>query len=78
MAKRRFDVLIEREPDDGVWVTYVPALDWLSTFGDTREEALDQTKEAILGYLEALAKEGLSLADVAPARETIEIEVSVP
>src|SRR5207245_220814 len=49
---RRFKVLLERDARDRVWVTYVPNLGNLSTFGDTREEALDQTREAILGYLE--------------------------
>jgi predicted RNase H-like HicB family nuclease len=56
MAARRFKVLIEWDPEDRVWVTYVPALDHFSTYGDTREEALDHTREAILGYLEAAAK----------------------
>jgi predicted RNase H-like HicB family nuclease len=53
MAASRFKVLIEWDPADDVWVTYVPKLNHLSTFGDSREEALQQTKEAILGYLEA-------------------------
>ena len=30
------------EPEDGVFVTYVPALDFASTFGAPRGEALDQ------------------------------------
>jgi predicted RNase H-like HicB family nuclease len=47
---RHFQVLLEWDPEDKVWVTYVPHLDFLSTFGDTREEALDHTREAILGY----------------------------
>ena len=50
---QQFQVLLEWDADDGVWVTYVPALDHLSTYGDTREEALAHTREAILGYLEA-------------------------
>ena len=58
---RRFQVLIEYDLADRAWVTYVPSLDDLSTFGDTREEALDDTREAILGYLEAAAKEGISM-----------------
>jgi predicted RNase H-like HicB family nuclease len=38
-------------------VTLVPSLGSLSSYGETREKALDQTREAILGYLEAAAKE---------------------
>ena len=59
MTKRRFKVLLEWDPNDQVWVTYVPALEYISTFGDTREEALERTREAILGYLEAAEKEGI-------------------
>jgi predicted RNase H-like HicB family nuclease len=70
-------VLLEWDERDRVWVTYVPALDFLSTYGDTREEALDNTKEAITGYLEAAAKEGLPVpAGDAPA-EVIDVEVAV-
>ena len=57
MANRSFQVVLEWDSGDKVWVTYVPALDFLSTFGETREEALANTREAILGYLEAAAKE---------------------
>jgi predicted RNase H-like HicB family nuclease len=41
----RFKVLVEWDPEDHVWVTLVPSLDHLSTFGETREEALEQTRE---------------------------------
>jgi predicted RNase H-like HicB family nuclease len=74
---RHFQVLIEYDPDEQVWVTYVPALDHLSTFGATRDEALDQTREAILGYLEAAAKEGLSVPAEAPPAELVDLEISV-
>ncbi len=59
-------------------MTLVPGLGSLSTYGETREEALDQTREAILGYLEAAAKEGLPVpeADVEP--ELVELEVAAP
>jgi predicted RNase H-like HicB family nuclease len=57
--KRRYHVLLEWDPEDHVWVTFVPALNDLSTFGETREEALANTQEAIEGYLEAAAKEGI-------------------
>lgn len=58
MTVRQFQAILEWDANDKVWVTYVPALNYLSTFGDTRQEAFDNTKEAILGYLEAAAKEG--------------------
>lgn len=53
---RHFKVLLEWDAEDGVWVPYVHSLNDLSTWGKTREEALANTTEAILGYLEAAAK----------------------
>jgi predicted RNase H-like HicB family nuclease len=49
---KHYHVLLEWDPDASSWVTYVPALNHLSTFGETQEEALANTREAILGYLE--------------------------
>jgi predicted RNase H-like HicB family nuclease len=55
----RYDVLLEYDPEDKVWVSYVPRLNWLSTYGTSRRQAMARTREAIIGYLEATAKEGL-------------------
>ncbi len=52
----KFKVVLEYDPDDQCWVTYVPALDNISTWGQTKEEALRNTEEAIIGYLEAARK----------------------
>lgn len=51
VAARRFKVLLEWDAGEDVWVSYVPTLGYLSNYGDTREEALEQTGDAILGYL---------------------------
>lgn len=74
MAERNFHVIVERDPETGLWVTYVPLLNGLSTFGETREEALANTHEAILGYLEAAEKEGISVPEFA---ELVELQVAV-
>ena len=58
---RKYNVLLSWDSDEQLWVACVPTLNWLSTFGDTREEALEQVREAIVGYLEAAAKEGLEV-----------------
>lgn len=75
MSKHHFQVLLEWDGEAGVWVTYVPALNALSTFGETREEALAQTREAILGYIEAAEKAQLP---VPLPFEAIDLEVEVP
>jgi len=74
MTTRRFDVVLEWDPESRVWVTYVPALNFLSDFGDTREEALEHTREAILGYLEAAAQEGVPVPNSGTA-ELVQLEV---
>jgi len=75
MIRRHFKVLLEWDSDDSVWVTYVPALNHLSTFAETKEEALDQTREAILGYLEAAEKEHLEVSLEDQPIELVEVEV---
>lgn len=78
MAARRFQVEIEWDPEAEVWVTYVPALEHLSTYGDTHEEALAQTREAVLGYLEAAASSGVPLPSDEHQLDVVEIEVAAP
>lgn len=58
-----------------MWVTYVPALNHLSTFGDTREEALAMTREAIEGYLAVAAEENIPVPDSDIDIEVTEVEV---
>lgn len=76
MRMRHFQVVLERDDEAGVWVTYVPALNYLSDFGDTREEALASTREAIAGYLEAAAIAGIPVpAD--DSSEVVQLDIAV-
>ena len=75
MKTQRFRILIEHDTAAKSWVTYVPALDNISTFGATREEAIENTRELIQGYYEAAAKEGIAVDPQDP--EAIELEVAV-
>jgi len=70
-----FKILIQWDTDDKLWVTHVPALNYLSTFGETREEALENTREAILGYFEAAEKENLPFPEGGPHLELVDLEV---
>jgi|DewCreStandDraft_2_1066082.scaffolds.fasta_scaffold108727_1 predicted RNase H-like HicB family nuclease len=76
MTTRQFKIVLEWDATDQVWVTYVPALNFLSTFGSTREEAIANTREAILGYLEAAAKESIPVPTPEHAPEVVDIEVA--
>ena len=77
MSSRSFQVVLEWDPEENVWVTYVPALDFLSTYGDTKEEAITNTREAIEGYMEAAAKEGLPVRPGDTEAELVCINVQV-
>lgn len=74
----RYNVLIEWDPKERVWITCVPSLNYLSTFGETREEALELTKEAILGYLESAKKEGIPVPPGDTDAELIKMEITAP
>lgn len=75
MRGENYQVLIAWDPEGKVWVTQVPAIE-LSTYGETRASAIEATREAILGYLEAAEAEGLPLPDISTRAELIEIEVA--
>jgi predicted RNase H-like HicB family nuclease len=59
-------------------VTHVPSPNHLSTYGDTEAEALERTREAITGYLEAAQKEGLSFPTDVPEPRIVELQVATP
>jgi predicted RNase H-like HicB family nuclease len=66
------------EEDDGEFVTYVPALDFASTYGDTREEALERTRELIVGYLETAEKDGIEVRTPVARTEITQVTISRP
>jgi len=53
----KFRVLLERD-EDGFYVAQVPVLPGCISQGKTREEAIENIKDAIRGYLESLKKHG--------------------
>jgi len=59
-AEREFDVVLEAV-EDGGFVVSVPDLPGCWTQGETRDEALTNTREAIAAYLDALDELGRPL-----------------
>jgi len=74
----RYTVLFEPAEEGGYTVT-CPALPGLVTEGDTLEQARAMAVEAIQGYLESLAKDGLPFPpeDPQPHTEIIKETVAV-
>ncbi|HEY8694997.1 MAG TPA: type II toxin-antitoxin system HicB family antitoxin [Chloroflexota bacterium] len=58
MSEHEYTVILQPDEEDGGYTVTVPALPGCVTEGDTLEEAVEMAKEAIEGYLEALAKRG--------------------
>ncbi|MBA3974410.1 MAG: hypothetical protein C0504_09360 [Candidatus Solibacter sp.] len=52
------DVEIWHEPENGCYVTRIPVLFNISSFGDSEEEALDSTAEMLVGWIAAMEAEG--------------------
>ena len=57
-----YTVILEKEDDEGYHV-YCPALKGCHSQGDTREEALNNIREAIQCYIESLRKDGQKIPD---------------
>ncbi|MBI4339595.1 MAG: type II toxin-antitoxin system HicB family antitoxin [Chloroflexi bacterium] len=75
MATQKFTIILTWDEQEQLWVTHVPALNWLSTYGETQEEALEMTQEAILGYLEAAEKDGVEIPPGDTMARLMEVEV---
>ncbi len=47
----KFNIVLEEDLEDGGYIVHCPALKGCRSQGDTIEEALQNIKEAIAGYL---------------------------
>ncbi len=64
MRTREYAFYMAWDADEGVWVTHVPDLNGLSTYGETPEEAVVMTQEAIELYLETITVPSLALVTI--------------
>ena len=63
VASMTFKINLEWDAEEQVWVSSVPGLGDISTYGETLEEVIAQTREAVLGYLETAMEQRLPLPD---------------
>jgi predicted RNase H-like HicB family nuclease len=70
----RYTVILERESDGG-YVAYVPALPGCVSEGDTRNDAMDNIREAIELYIEDCRDAGDPVPTEA-GREFVEVEAA--
>lgn len=70
----RYTVVLERE-EDGGFVATVPALPGCVSQGDSREEALENVREAIAVYIEDCRESGESVP-TEDGREIVDVEAA--
>ena len=73
MDRMKFRVLLEQD-EDGVFVVSCPALPGCISQGKTRQEAIENIKDAIHGYLESLRKHN---EPIPPSVEEETVELAV-
>ena len=66
LVKRTFTVVLQPDTEEGGYTALVPALPGCVSEGETMEEAMANAKEAIEGFLEALAKDGKPIRRLRP------------
>ena len=72
MSTHEYLIVVHPDQDGGFW-TEVPSLAGCGSQGETVDEAVEMTKDAILGYLESLKKHG----EAPPRDEAIAVTVTV-
>ena len=82
MNDKKYQFTVFFEPaEEGGYVVTCPALPGLVTEGDTLDEAREMAKDAILGYIESLQKDGEPIPEDKPRRVDPVVEkitVAVP
>jgi antitoxin HicB len=69
-----YTVVLERDLEAGGFVVSVPTFPGLVTEGDTVENSLEMAREAILAYIESLAKDNLPIPE---ERESVASPITV-
>lgn len=73
----RYNAIFE-PAEEGGFVVIVPKLPGLVTEGDTFEKAMDMAKDAIVGYLQVLQKQGEQIPEPDDKSITALIDVTLP
>ena len=76
MSVREYAFYMIWDAEEHVWVTHVPDLNNLSTYGATREEATAMTRVAIELYLEVARERGEVLPEPVSEIGTIAVLVA--
>jgi antitoxin HicB len=65
-------VILYPDHEDGGWVAEVPSLPGCISQGDTREEALENVRDAIATWIEGASQTGMNVPD-----DSLELQVCI-
>jgi predicted RNase H-like HicB family nuclease len=74
---RRYTVILDPDPESGVYTATVPALPGCISQGDTFEQAVARVREAILGHTKMLAKLGEAVPTEEAGLAVVAVSVDV-
>ena len=72
-----YTLTIEPHPDEGGYLAFFPALPGCHTWGATYEEAVRNAEEVLIGYIEALRKNGETIPEQDHAGGAVSLSVLV-
>jgi predicted RNase H-like HicB family nuclease len=72
-----YSLTIESHPEEGGYLAYFPALPGCHTWGNTYEEAVNNAEEVLIGFLEALQKNGEEIPREGPPSSGVSLGVVV-
>ena len=76
MTTRRYTIILKPDIEQGGYWVEVPALPGCYSQGDTLEQALDNIKEAIEGYIEVLTMDGEPIPEESVPYQVQQIEIA--
>jgi len=65
-------VILYPDPEDGGWVAEVPSLPGCISQGDTREEALENVRDAIDTWIDGAKQTGMDVPD-----DSLDVQVCI-
>jgi antitoxin HicB len=76
MREYRYTVLLEPDPDEGVYTVTVPSLPGIVTQGATLEEAISMARDAISLHVRGLIEDGLPVPVESEPATTVVVKIA--
>lgn len=74
--ERHYTIVLDPNPDEGIYTVTVPALPGCLTQGKTVEECIERAKEAIAGWITSAEAHGEPIPEETMHPQVIEVDVA--